>query len=108
MPPIIINSTQHYPQAVTQPVSQPVSQPVPQYINRPHTNPSQFATIPVANAQPISVNWNRSGNYINQPHTHPVSFAKSLDDENDIFVNFYTPNKPHHYTPNLKTLQNYY
>ena len=62
MPPIIINSSQPYPQAVTQPVPQPFPQPVPQYINRPHTYPTPFAqNIPVANAQPIPVNWNRSG-----------------------------------------------
>ena len=74
-------------------------------------NPTNTTPVPIS--QSVPQKWKhsvveRNEEYINDTSTHQVPITKAIDDEADIFENFYTPHKKAHSTPNLDTLQNYY
>ena len=102
-----------------QPVEDPPQShiPIAHIVNEPSIPLSPFinstATTPIPIAQSISKKPHHSkveknNDFINDTSTHPVSIAKALDDEADVFENYYTPNKKPHSSPNLDTIQNYY
>ena len=96
------------PQPQNIPIAQLVSQPIP---STPYINPSSTTPMPIA--QSVPKKWKstiveRNNDFINDTSTHPIPIAKAIDEEGDIFENFYTPHKKSHSSPNIDTLQNYY